>query len=182
MLKKRTMFFILLSIFFIVMVILRNRSDELPNLDPEFPAVTGKNLQGKQFVFPRDFRSARVLIIFGYEREQAALLSSWVIGLDLANRDWEWYEMPVISAPLILGSWFIDGGMRKGIPDIRLQERVITLYTDREKFSNSLGIPFNIQGVYAVVVDQKGKLLGYIQGGYTVEGAQQIERWMKTPK
>lgn len=176
--KTKYLVIFALSFLFAIIITFLNFSDQLPSLNPKFPEVSGQNLQGKSFSLPGDFKASRILIIFGYQREQAEVLSTWVKGLDVMNRDWEWYEMPVISRPLQLGSWFIDGGMRKGIPDNRLQERVITLYTDREKFCNSLGIPFNVSGAYAMAIRKSGEVVGYVEGGYSSEGAQQIERWM----
>lgn len=147
-----------------------------------FPTISGENLKGKEFEFPRDFKTDRVLILFAYEQEQADKLSSWVEGLGLLNSQIEWYETPVIAMPLQLGSYIIDGGMRKGIPDERIQERVVTLYTNRKEFSNSLGIPFNMQGAYAMVVDQNGKVAGYMQGEYSVNAAKKIMRLLNPQK
>ena len=144
-----------------------------------FPRVSGENLKGKRFEFPNDFTSGRTLVLFAYEQEQADILSSWVNGVDLLNRQIEWYETPVIATPLQLGSFFIDGGMRKGIPDERIQERVVTLYTDRNKFSESLGILFDIHGAYAMVVERDGKVIGYVQGAYSTDGAKKIKSWIE---
>lgn len=143
-----------------------------------FPIIRGQNLRGKDFEFPKDFSGKRTLILIAYERDQADALSSWVKGLDLLQSQLQWFETPVISKPLQLGRAFIDGGMRSGIPDLRLQERVVTLYTNRESFSDSLGIPFDQQGVYAMVVNPDGRVVGYVQGAYNLEGAQKIEGWL----
>lgn len=85
----------------------------------------------------------------------------------------------IISKPLKLGRWFIDGGMLRGITDVRLQKRVITLYTDRVSFSRSLGIQFDEDGAYALVVNRDGCIAGYVSGAFTPDGATKIYGWMK---
>ena len=160
--------------------VLWTSSQESAKVNASFPEVSGENLQGKSFIFPRDFQSNRVLVLFAYEREQADALSSWVKGLGLLDSQIEWYEMPIISKPLQLGSWFIDGGMRKGIQDVRVQERVITLYTNREKFSNAVGLPLEMQGAYAMVFRRDGSVLGYVGGAFTSDGAMRINEWLES--
>lgn len=162
----------------LVIDVLWTNSQNNDKMNAKFPDVSGENLQGRPFVFPRDFQSNRVLVLFAYEREQADALSSWVKGLELLDSKIEWYETPIISKPLQLGSWFIDGGMRKGIQDLRVQERVITFYTNREKFANAVGMPFEIEGAYAMVLRRDGSVVGYVEGAFTSNGAKKISQWL----
>ena len=37
-------------------------------------------------------------------------------------------------------SWFIDGGMRSGIPDAAVRAATITVYTDKPGFLTALGL------------------------------------------
>ena len=162
----------------LVIDVLWTNSQNNDKMNAKFPDVSGENLQGRPFVFPRDFQSNRVLVLFAYEREQADALSSWVKGLELLDSKIEWYETPIISKPLQLGSWFIDGGMRKGIQDLRVKERVITFYTNREKFANAVGMPFEIEGAYAMVLRRDGSVVGYVEGAFTSNGAKKISQWL----
>jgi hypothetical protein len=156
-------------------------SSEDPKSVPRFPELSGESLSGKKYTLPADFHSKKTLILFAYSQDQADQLSSWVRGLDLLNSDIHWFETPVISTPLRLGSFFIDGGMRDGIPDPRIRDRVVTLYTNREAFSKSLGIPFNPEGAYALVLDSSGFLVGFVSGGYDPEKGKQILELLRRP-
>jgi len=137
--------------------------------DTKFPHLSADNLNGKSFKFPDDFSSKKTLILFAYQHDQADALNSWVEGLDLMNSEIPWFEMPVISKPYIAGSFIIDGGMRRGIRNAELRDHVVTLYTSRENFSKSLGIPYDIDGVYAMVINKTGHNTGYIKGTYDPE-------------
>ena len=145
-----------------------------------FPSVSGENLNGKTFSFPQDFTAPRTLILFAYQREQADALGSWVEGLKLTERSIPWFEMPIISSPYKLGSFIIDRGMRSGIPDTKIRDHVVTIYTDQEAFSNALGIEFEKTAAYALVVDAQGKNLGFVKGAYDRKKASTILRLLKT--
>ena len=133
---------------------------------PTFPVLSGDNLNGMRFNLPQDFPADRTLVLIAFEREQQVILDSWSQGLDLINSQIPWIEVPVISTPYILGSFIIDSGMRRGIPNPKVRDRVITLYTDREAFSKSMGFEYDKQGAYIAVVDRSGKNLGMIKGPY----------------
>jgi hypothetical protein len=124
-----------------------------------FPQVSGENLNGKAFSFPQDFTAQRTLVLFAYQREQADDLGSWVEGLELTKKSIPWFEMPIISTPYKIGSFIIDRGMRSGIPDEKIRDRVVTIYTDQEAFSEALGIQFEKTAAYALVVDGHGKIV-----------------------
>lgn len=147
-----------------------------------FPSVSGENLNGKAFSFPQDFTAQRTLILFAYQREQADALGSWVEGLALTHESIHWFEMPIISTPYRIGSFFIDRGMRSGIPDEKIRDRVVTIYTDQEAFSNALGIHFEKTTAYALVVDGDGKILGFEKGAYNRRKAYMILRLLKMKK
>ena len=145
-----------------------------------FPNVSGENLNGKTFSFPQDFAAERTLILFAYEREQAQALTSWIEGLALRDKSISWFEMPIISSPYRIGSFIIDRGMRSGIPDPKIRERVVTIYTNQALFSQALGIPFEKSAAYALIVDRRGKNLGFVTGAYTPAKAAIILRLLKT--
>ncbi|MDR3747630.1 MAG: hypothetical protein P4M04_05705 [Acidobacteriota bacterium] len=57
-----------------------------------------------------------------------------------------------------LTRWFIDSGMRRGIPDPNARARTITLYIDKKPFEQALQLPTE-KTVYALLVDRSGKVL-----------------------
>ncbi len=144
------------------------------HVKPMFPTLSGENLSGKRFNLPKDFPAERTLVLIAFEREQQATLDSWAQGLDLLNSQIPWVEVPVISTPYILGSFIIDYGMRKGIPNPKVRDRVITLYTDREAFAKSMGFEYDKLGAYVAVVDRSGNNLGIVKGAYDEVKAKEL--------
>ncbi len=144
------------------------------NAPPKFPNLSGNNLNGKKFNLPQDFPAERTLVLIAFEEKQQAILDTWSQGLDLLNSQIPWIEVPVISTPYKLGSFIIDSGMRKGIPNPKVRDRVITLYTDREAFAKSMGFAYDKQGAYVAVVDRSGKNLGMVKGAYDETKAKEI--------
>jgi len=142
--------------------------------EPIFPNLSGKNLNGKQYNLPKDLPSEKTLVLIAFEREQQAILDSWYQGLDLINSSIPWIEVPVISKPYKLGSFIIDSGMRRGIPNPRVRDKVITLYTNREAFAHSMGFEYDNQAAYVAVIDRSGKNLGIVKGSYDQDKAKKI--------
>ena len=63
--------------------------------------------------------------------------------------------------------------MRAGIPDQRLRDKVITLFTDKSAFRRSLGIP-NENEVYIYLIDRSGNILWRTSGAFTTEKKQSL--------
>ena len=139
-----------------------------------FPAIQAENLNEKQFNLPADFPSDRTLLLLGFKREQADTLETWIEGLHLKERKIAWFEMPVIPSLYSIGGFFIDGAMRRGTPDLKMRERIITLYTDQQAFASSMGINDQPLGAYVAVVDRKGNNLGFVEGEFSKVKAVKI--------
>jgi len=132
-----------------------------------FPAIKAENLNEKTFNLPADFPSDRTLLLLGFKREQADTLETWIEGLNLTQKGIAWFEMPVISSAYSIGAFFIDGAMRRGTPDLKMRERIITLYTDQKAFASSMGFDDQTLGAYVAVVDRRGNNLGFVEGGFS---------------
>jgi len=74
-----------------------------------------------------------------------------------------YYELPTIQRPNAFTRWFIDTGMRHGIPDRKARERTTTLYLEKQPFLDSLLITDQKQ-IYAFLVDREGKVLRRSEG------------------
>jgi len=81
------------------------------------------------------------------------------------DRGLQYYELPTIDKLNPLVRWFIDSGMRRGIPDKDARARTITLYIDKKSFKESLRIPTE-KTVYALLVDRSGTVLWRAEGTY----------------
>jgi hypothetical protein len=60
---------------------------------------------------------------------------------------------------------FIDGGMRRGIPDAAVRAATITLYIDKDPFKRSLGIASE-DDIYVLLVDRAGTIHWRARGAY----------------
>ncbi|MGA7295381.1 MAG: hypothetical protein WBW85_22820, partial [Terriglobales bacterium] len=74
-----------------------------------------------------------------------------------------YYELPAIQRPGAFMRWFIDTGMRHGIPDRKARERTITLYLEKKPFLDSLLIA-DQKKIYAFLVDRQGNVLWKSEG------------------
>ncbi len=137
--------------------------------------VASENLNEEDVKLPTDLPSERTLLILAFQREQQDNIDTWINGMALRQSNLPWLELPVIDNPGLLGRWFINSGMRNGIPDTDMRSHVVSLYTDKAAFLSALGI-VDEKYCYALVVDRSGRVLENVRGDYTAEGAKKILR------
>jgi len=133
-----------------------------------FPTVTGSNLNGKTFQLPRDFQAPASLVFIAYQREQQTDVDSWKsVAADLRRRFpfVGEYELPTLSRNITLFRGFIDGGMRRGIPDPATRAATITLYIDKSAFNRALDIG-DERAIVIVLVKPDGTILWRTTGSY----------------
>jgi hypothetical protein len=134
----------------------------------KFPALKSETLEKRAVQLPQDFQGERNLLFIAFEREQQKDIDTWLTQMKrYADRDkgFRYYEIPTIEKTNRLMRWFINTGMRNGIPDKKARERTITLYIDKEPFKKSLQIP-DEKKIYAIVVDRLGNVLWRATGPY----------------
>jgi hypothetical protein len=78
------------------------------------------------------------------------------------------YELPVIQSRSRLSQWFIDGGMRAGISDLRIRQHTITLYLDKPSFLDALDISDD-RTIQVLVVDRSGRVVWRTVGAWDQE-------------
>lgn len=147
---------------------------------PRFPAVTGKDLNGKPWKAPADFPGDRTLVILGYEQEQQEAIDTWTAGMGLTKPEnpLPWVEMPVIDEPGMVMRWIIDTGMQRGIPDQDIRSHVWTAYTDRKAFLTSCGID-SVSHIHVLVVARDGRILAMETGRHTDAAAARIAKVLR---
>lgn len=127
-----------------------------------FPRVSGRNLLKHSVALPEDLKGRPTLALVAFQREQQADVDTWLAReaeLSGAIESLRVLEFPTISgARYGAFAWFIDGGMRSGIPDQAARERTITLYTDTEKFRQALGLG-GPESIYAVLLDAQARVV-----------------------
>ena len=142
------------------------------------PESISENLNKEEIHLPSGLPDERTLLILAFQREQQANVDTWVEGMHLAGSPVPWLELPVIEDRGMLWRWFINSGMRSGIPDNDIRAHVVSLYVDKETFLKSMGIE-DESTVYAVVVDRAGTMVETIKGDYSPEGAKKIWQVLK---
>lgn len=131
-----------------------------------FPTVTGSNLERRSFTLPGDLEGDLNLVILAFWRDHQMLVDTW---MPLARRlqtnhsGLVAYELPVIESRSRLSQWFIDSGMRSGIPDRTTREHTITLYIDKVGFLASLGIDDD-STIHTLLIDRAGSILWRANG------------------
>ena len=139
------------------------------------PTIKSADLNGKPFALPDDLTAPRTLLLVAFEREHQALVDSWATALKLSPDDKDWFELPVVGAMSEQRQNALDNSMRGGIRGENKRSRVITLYTDRLQFLQSLGLGESNTGtILVLVVSPQGEILEWESGGFDRENAQKI--------
>jgi hypothetical protein len=136
-----------------------------------FPIVHGSNLLRQKLTLPQDFQGKLNLVFIPFEQWHQMEVDSWiplVKELEQHVSGLYYYELPTIQNRGSFSRWFINEGMRAGIPNPKTRERTITLYLDKKEFRNSLGLT-DEDHIYILVVDRKGSVLFRARGPYSRE-------------
>ena len=108
------------------------------------PQLEATDLNGQTLKIPRDLGGSPPLLIVAFEQEQQKEIDQLVPLIENAKsaapglRIW---ELPLIDDPGAAGRFFIQNGMKAGIPETATRSRVVTLYVkDREAFAAALAL------------------------------------------
>ncbi len=146
-----------------------------------FPQLTSENISGKTMRLPGDFEGDRNLLFIAFQREQQKNVDTWLHEIRRFTEldpKLHYYELPTISRLNGLARWFINGGMRRGIPDQGQRDRTITLYLDKKPFLESLHITDESR-VYAIVVDRQGNVLWRAEGDFAEDKARSLRDFLQ---
>ena len=144
---------------------------------PMFPQLEAKNLNGDVMKMPAGFAGEKNLLFIAFKREQQKDIDTWLAiikPIAAAHPNMHYYEIPTIERMNPMFRFFIDNGMRGGIPDKEQRARTITLYIDKEPFKKSLALPSEDR-IYAVMVDKSGKVLWREEGIFTADKGKALE-------
>lgn len=136
-----------------------------------FPAVSGDNLNGKRFDLPRDFEGDVNLVVVAFQRDQQRDVDGWMPFLKTLAKDRNdvrIYEVPTLGRGYRIMRPIIDGGMRGGIPDLKVRATTITLYIDKTSFRRALRLP-DENRIYVLAVDREGHVQARASGLFTPE-------------
>ena len=143
-----------------------------------FPSLTSSNLNGQEVSMPGGLAGERSnLVLVAFLQEQQKDVDTWLKPLPAIQQAHPWFryfELPTIKRMNGLVRFFINNGMKGGIPDKQQRERTITLYIDKEPFKKALGI-VSESTIYAFLIDKSGKVLWRQEGLFTEAKGKSLE-------
>ena len=143
----------------------------------KFPDVAGKNLKRKKSKFPEDFPAKYNIVLMAFYRQQQLDINTWLPYVDqlVSNYlDLAYLEFPVIYKMSPIGQFMLNEGMRAGIPDQQARENTITLYLDKTRFLEQLGIQSEAE-IRVMLVKKDGSILWHGGGIFTHEKGSHLE-------
>ena len=126
-----------------------------------FPTLPARDLEGDHVSIPDDLPSGPRVILLPFLREHQLIVDGWVRGLAAlaeAHPELSVFEVPALSRLYLAGRFYIDGGMRAGIPSIDTRRHTLTVYTDVEKLAGDLGLSSR-QTVHVFLLDASGEIV-----------------------
>ena len=147
-----------------------------------FPKLTASNLEKQTLSLPEDFAGEHNLLLIAFQREQQKNVDTWLREMKRFELfpKFRYYELPTIGKLNPLARWFINSGMRRGIPDHSARARTITLYLDKSSFRYALKLPDEKQ-IYAVLVDRSGRVLWRSAGDFDETKAVSLHEVLSRP-
>lgn len=137
-----------------------------------FPTVNGSNLLRQKLTLPRDFQGEYNLVFIPFQQWQQEEVDSWMAlaaQLEEQYSNLVFYELPTIRSMNAFSKFFINEGMRAGIPNPKTRQRTITLYLDKVDFRAELGLT-DEDHIYVLVVDRQGNEFFRARGPKSSEG------------
>jgi len=158
-------------------------SAEIVTGEARFPRLIASNLERRSFTLPDDFEGSRNLLLVAFQREQQQQVDTWLREMrrfEELDPEFRYYELPTIQSPNRLVRWFIDTGMRRGIPDQKARSRTITLYIDKQPFLKALGITEENR-IHCFLVNRSGQVLWRAEGVFDEAKAVSLRECLQIP-
>jgi len=143
-----------------------------------FPIVTGSNLQRQKITLPQDLEGEYNLLFIPFQQWQQSEVNSWIGLAEELEEEYPnlvYYELPTIRALNSLSKFFINEGMRAGIPNSKSRQRTITLYLDKDNFQSVLAMPDD-DHIYILVLDRQGNEFFRARGPYSQQAEANLRQ------
>ena len=131
-----------------------------------FPTVNGSNLQRAKLTLPQDFEGKYNLLFIAFQQWQQDEVNTWIPLAESCEAQYPglvYYELPTIRSLNALSKFFINEGMRAGIPNSKSRSRTITLYLEKDDFRTALGLE-DENHIFAILIDHQGNELWRARG------------------
>jgi hypothetical protein len=146
-----------------------------------FPEITGKNLEKKQYNIPYDLEGELNMLIIPFQRWHQTLVDQWSLflnNIENLNHDFRYYEIPTLNITYKVMRFMIDGGMRAGIPDKQIRERTITTYLNKSLFKRHLNIQSE-DTIYLFLIRKNGEILWRTEGKFESYKGEELLKFIK---
>jgi hypothetical protein len=146
-----------------------------------FPSITTHDLNRREVTLPSGLEGEYNLLLLGYQRWHQEQYKTWLpfaARVENANPAFRHYELPVVGRMNPVGRFFLDEGMRAGIPGREARERVFTLYVDLAALNRQLGIA-STQEITLLLVRRDGAILWRETGAWTAEKGTSLEEALR---
>lgn len=147
-----------------------------------FPKLQGRNLEQRDMVVPDGLPGRAKLVIFGFVRDHQKDIDTWIPPCEELEGEVEgfrFFEVPFLAGRYRLVRSWIDGGMRRGIPDPEARKRTITVYGGRSEAMEQLGVT-DLSGIYLFLVGPEGEILWRSQGRWSEEKQNSLRAALTT--
>ena len=136
-----------------------------------FPVVNGSNLRREKITLPQDFEGQFNLTFIAFQQWQQEEVNSWIPLAENLEEQFPglvYYELPTIRSLGTFSRFFINEGMRAGIPSQKSRERTITLYLDKDEFRSTLSME-DENHIYILLLNKQGEEFWRERGSYNLE-------------
>jgi hypothetical protein len=119
------------------------------------------NLLRQKQTLPQDLQGDLNLVFVPFQRWHQAEVDRWIAlahPLEEAVAGLAYYELPTAESNRALDRFFLNQGMRAGIPGLRTREHTIPLYLNQGDFRTALDMPGE-EPIYLLVIDRQGEEL-----------------------
>jgi len=143
-----------------------------------FPTARGSNLLRQHLTLPKDFQGRLNLVFIAFEQWQQMEVDTWIPLVEELEQQVVglfYYELPTLQSRNTFSQWFINEGMRVGIPNPKTRERTITLYLDKRKFRKALELD-DEEHIHILVVDRQGQVLFRLQGSFSPDAEASLRQ------
>jgi hypothetical protein len=144
----------------------------------QFPSVNTETLSERALELPKQLPAKLTVVMAGYEFNHQAQMDLWLEKLMLKQLNQEWLQFHLIGGGWRWLSSFVNSRKRPYFPDEYQRSRVAPIYTDVEKFNQSMQWG-GVNQIHVALVDQTGKVVFVTNGEYSPEKGQQLLDFLK---
>jgi hypothetical protein len=139
-----------------------------------FPDIKTVSLAGDTISIPRDTQGKYTLLCFAFVQKAQSLVDTWTFPIleKYPSDEIHYYEIPMLAGGYKFVRGFIDGGMKRGVPQ-NLHRHVATYYGPLNKYKSDLNMP-DSNTVYLFLLDKNGVIIHRDEGAANREKLSKI--------